>query len=265
VAPNPSPGGSDARASQDVGAPRGGGDDPSLTAAKPDQPRGAETPPASAPQNKDSAGLGAAGAAPRSPNASPGAAPPAPGPGAASVDTPGSSASRAAVAPPPGAAEAPPPRPPAASGGDYAASAQDLTVAYLQYWSAPADVALEAASRLYAPQILFYGRRTSARAVFEEKRRFVRRWPVRDYRPITGTMRTTCDGSPPICRVRTAIEFTASNPRRRRRSQGTALLELHVSFAGGDPVIVAETSGVATRGRIPRGETLDDDDDDSGR
>jgi hypothetical protein len=185
--------------------------------------------------------------------------------GAASPDGPGDNASRTAVAPPPAPSEAPFPRAPAASGGDYAASAQDLTVAYLKYWSAPADVALEAAPRLYAPQVLFYGRRTSARAVFEEKRRFVRRWPVRDYRPITGTMRTTCDGGPPVCRVRTAIEFTASNPRRRRRSQGTALLELQVSFAGGDPVIVAETSDVASRGRGSRSEILDDDDADIGR
>jgi hypothetical protein len=170
------------------------------------------------------------------------------------------------VASPPGTTEVPPSRLPATSGGgDYAAAAQDLTVAYLQYWSAPADVALDAAARLYAPQILFYGRRTSARAVFEEKRRFLRRWPVRDYRPITGTMRTTCDGGPPICRVRTAIEFTASNPRRRRRSQGTALLDLQVSFAGGDPVIVAEASDVASRGRGSRSEILDDDDADVGR
>jgi hypothetical protein len=101
----------------------------------------------------------------------------------------------------------------------------------------------------------------SARALFEEKRRFVRRWPVRDYQPRMDSMRTVCDPAPPICTVRTVVDFTASSPERGRRSQGSSLLQLGISFASGEPLIVFENSQVTSRARSPRSEDVEDDDD----
>jgi hypothetical protein len=60
-------------------------------------------------------------------------------------------------------------------------AAQQLAVDYLDVWSAPNALALEAMPRFYAKQVEFHGRRMSAEALFAEKRRFVRRWPVRSY------------------------------------------------------------------------------------
>jgi hypothetical protein len=135
-------------------------------------------------------------------------------------------------------------------------------VAYLAYWSAPNAIALDATPEFYAPRVLFHGRQMSARALFEEKRRFVRRWPVRDYQPRMETMRTTCDPAPPICTVRTVFDFAASSPQTGKRSQGTALLQLGVSFAGGEPMIVFESSRVTSRGRSARSEAFEEDEDD---
>ncbi len=102
----------------------------------------------------------------------------------------------------------------------------------------------------------------SARALFEEKRRFVRRWPVREYHARPETMRATCDTAPPICTVRTVFDFAASSPQTGKRSQGTALLQLGVSFAGGEPMIVFESSQVTSRARGGRSEVFEDDEED---
>jgi hypothetical protein len=142
------------------------------------------------------------------------------------------------------------------------AAAEELATAYLAYWSAPNALTLDATPDFYAAQVLFHGRQMGARALFEEKRRFVRRWPVRDYRPRRETMRTTCDPAPPICTVRTVFDFSASNPQTGRRSQGTSLLQLGVSFADGEPRIVFETSQVTSRIPSARSEAFEDDADD---
>ncbi|KMO27577.1 hypothetical protein VQ03_30450, partial [Methylobacterium tarhaniae] len=49
------------------------------------------------------------------------------------------------------------------------------------------------------------------------------------------------------CRVQATVDFSAFSPDRGVRSQGTVDLELAVSFAGGRPVIVSETSRVVRR------------------
>jgi hypothetical protein len=141
------------------------------------------------------------------------------------------------------------------------AAAEDLATAYFEYWSAPNAITLDATPDFYAPNVLFHGRQMSARALFEEKRRFVRRWPVREYTARPETMRTTCDSAPPICTVRMVFDFTATSPQTGKRSQGTALLQLGVSFSAGQPMIVFESSQVTSRARSARGGVFEDDDD----
>lgn len=150
---------------------------------------------------------------------------------------------------------------PSAGASEHARAAEEFTVAYLDYWSGANSAALDTTPDFYAPQVLFYGREVSARALVDEKRRFFRRWPVRDYRVLPDTMRTTCDPAPPVCIVRTTFAFTASNPRSRRLSQGTALLQLGVSFASRHPLIVFETSQVMSRRRNGGRDALDASDD----
>jgi hypothetical protein len=136
-------------------------------------------------------------------------------------------------------------------------AARQLAVDYLDFWSAPNPLALDTMSAFYGPTVEFHGREIGARALMEKKRRFVRRWPVRAYMPHFDTLWTACDRSEELCTVRTAFDFTAINPERRRRSQGSGSLELQISFAGDRPVIVSEASRVvrgdacAERSRSP--------------
>jgi hypothetical protein len=84
--------------------------------------------------------------------------------------------------------------------------------------------------------------------VLAEKRRFAKRWPQRSYSYRFTTMQVACDAHVPHCTVRSLFDFTASDPRRGRRSLGTGEHELVVSFAGTRPVFAVENSRVLRRG-----------------
>jgi hypothetical protein len=129
------------------------------------------------------------------------------------------------------------------------AAAEALAAAYLRTWSAPGDLTLESTTDFYAPRVRFHGRMMSARELLEEKRRFVRRWPERDYRPRLNTMGTACSSRSATCTVRSVFDFSAANPSAGRRSHGIGTLELVVSFTGDRAVITEESSVVLGRGR----------------
>jgi hypothetical protein len=253
-----------------------------------DPPRPGESPTPAAPSAPGTVQPEApAPAQPRRVDVLPPASGPAAEPGPAGAPVPGVSRPNTAAQPePPGPrprqedAAAPPPKTPDAPAADargprgqphtpspsagasqHARAAEEFTVTYLDYWSGADRAALDAAPDFYAPQVIFHGRQMSARALVAEKRRFFRRWPERDYRVLPDTMRVTCDPAPPVCTVRTTFAFTASNPRSRRLSQGTALLQLGVSFASGHPVIVFENSQVISRRRNGGSDMLDARDD----
>ena len=140
-------------------------------------------------------------------------------------------------------------------------AARQLAVDYLDFWSAPNALTLEVMPRFYSQRVDFHGRSMSAEAVIEEKRRFVRRWPVRSYTAQIDTLRASCAPGTQTCAVKGLFAFTATDPRRGRRSQGAADLELQVTFEGERPTIIAETSRVIARGRTREGAALDDIED----
>ncbi|WP_232629338.1 hypothetical protein [Methylobacterium sp. Leaf118] len=132
---------------------------------------------------------------------------------------------------------------------EWAGTAQRMSVAYLDSVSSPGEGMVAAAPRFYGERIRFHGRTMSLSALMAEKRRFVRRWPERSYEP-QGEPRVGCDAGSATCLVRIVHTFTAASPGRGTRSQGLAELVLTVSFAGGRPVIVAESSRVLRRGSL---------------
>lgn len=123
----------------------------------------------------------------------------------------------------------------------------DLTTSYLQLWSTSNEAALADVAQVYSDRIRFYGRTVSQRELWNEKRRFTQRWPVRSYAHRPGTMRTDCDVAGRSCRVRAIIDWTASNPRRGASSRGSSLFELGIDFSGQQPVVRTESGQVVAR------------------
>ncbi|MXQ14722.1 hypothetical protein [Microvirga makkahensis] len=120
--------------------------------------------------------------------------------------------------------------------------AKDFAIDYLTSWSARNDVALDATAELYALRVLFHGRTVSREQLHKEKRRFVRRWPEREYRPRPNSIGAECKPDGTVCTVHMVFDYTAVNPKRRRISEGSGALRLIVEFIGEKPVIVAEHS-----------------------
>lgn len=123
----------------------------------------------------------------------------------------------------------------------------DLTTSYLQLWSTSNEAALADVGQIYDRRIRFYGRMVDRRALWNEKRQFTRRWPVRTYAHRPGTMRTDCDVAGRTCRVRAIIDWTASNPNRGAASRGSSLFELGIDFSGPQPLVQSETGQVVAR------------------
>ena len=128
-------------------------------------------------------------------------------------------------------------------------AAKSFAIEYLNSWSGANDEVLGATAELYAPRVLFHGRTISMQALFDEKRRFVQRWPERDYRPRPESMGVTCNPAGEVCTVHAVFDFVAANPGRRRRSEGTGALQLIVQFIGDKPIIVAEHSTLLAQDR----------------
>jgi hypothetical protein len=127
-------------------------------------------------------------------------------------------------------------------------AARDLAFTYLSVWSAPNRVALASAPSFYGPTVRFHRQVRTIGSILAEKRRFAERWPDRHYRYRPATTRVSCQPRGTQCIVRSSFDFSASNPHRRRRSQGIGEHELVVSFSGSRPVIAAEDSRILQRG-----------------
>jgi hypothetical protein len=126
-------------------------------------------------------------------------------------------------------------------------AAQDLAVNYLDLWSVSNHQAWQTIPEFYSARVLFHGKRMGFGKLLAEKRRFARRWPDRDYRYRPDTMNVRCSPNSNTCTVRSAFDFQAANSKLGRRARGVGAHELVVSFAGGRPVIVSETSRVLSR------------------
>jgi hypothetical protein len=127
-------------------------------------------------------------------------------------------------------------------------AARDLAITYLDRWSAPNGLSLALASAFYAPTVMFHGQMRSLPSVLAEKRRIAERWPDRSYHYRPETTQVACETRRAMCTVWSIFDYSATNPGDGRRSRGIGDHELVVSFSGGRPVIVSESSRVLRRG-----------------
>lgn len=125
----------------------------------------------------------------------------------------------------------------------------DLAYAYLQGWSSGNAQALADVRALYGPRVNFYGQTIGQRNLFDQKRRFGERWPVRRYQHRPGTMRITCEGRTQACLIRSVIDWVAANPERRAVSRGSSTFELGIAFSGPKPVVLFEKGHVIRTAR----------------
>lgn len=122
-----------------------------------------------------------------------------------------------------------------------------IATRYLQVWSSNGAAAVESVRRTYMPAVAFYGRTYTHRQLVAEKRRAIRRWPVRRYAHRPGTMHIACDVSHNRCTARSIMDFAVANPARGAAKRGSARFALGIDFAGPSPRIFYEGGSLNSR------------------
>lgn len=120
----------------------------------------------------------------------------------------------------------------------------DLTASYLRTWSMPQAATAPYVERVYADRVSFYGRTLDRNGLLDEKKRFVRRWPVRRYAVRPGTVRVFCDGAARSCRLLSVLDWQAASPARRAAARGSSSFEQRIDFSAARPAVVHESGRV---------------------
>jgi hypothetical protein len=125
----------------------------------------------------------------------------------------------------------------------------EIALRYLAMWSSSDDrAAVESVPSLYEPSVVFYRQVYSHRKLIEEKRRAVRRWPIRRYVHRPGAMQVTCSVEEQRCAVLSVTDYEVSNPARHATRRGSAKFSLGISFRGREPRIFWEGGSIGRRG-----------------
>jgi hypothetical protein len=122
----------------------------------------------------------------------------------------------------------------------------DLVESYHDQWSAGGDVNYDYVQNYYAEQVTFYGRPVNLSDIYDEKLKFSKRWPLRDYRIKPSTIDIDCF-SDTDCHASYVVEFDARSPARNKSASGLSrgFISLHRFPEGWR--ITQETSEVIAR------------------
>lgn len=123
--------------------------------------------------------------------------------------------------------------------------------AYHRAWSSPNSAALLFMSAVYTEDLEFYGKRTSANSVMDEKRKFAERWPIRDYSIRDGSLRVTCAST--SCSVSALVDWFAHCPSRRKSANGVATFDFQIDT---DRLVITRETGSVIKGQAASPEGM---------
>ena len=145
--------------------------------------------------------------------------------------TPGEPAAAAPQASPaPNSAALAPATRPAAAASSLAQRATAFVIEDMNQSQGSTADFLNYARKALDDRIDYYGKSTARAEVLKDKERYVKSWPVRTYRLLTETMRTSCNESQSSCQVSGLLEFNLSNPATGKTSAGTSSFEYGIRF-----------------------------------
>ena len=123
------------------------------------------------------------------------------------------------------------------------AKAEQTVQAFLMLWAHDEGVNEAAVQRLYAPEVIYYGKRFSRQQILADKLRFASHWPVRDYKQVPSTLTADCDRNGAVCTLRVLITWRRVT-HSRQASFGKARLSLKFAVVEGNRKIVREAARI---------------------
>ena len=116
---------------------------------------------------------------------------------------------------------------------------------YLATWSSDNQIALDFIANHYLSDVLFYGKSTPRGTIMQQKEAFVRRWPIRSYVIVPGSVSTNCVNG--ACEITATIEWTNRSIERGADSFGVATFTLRLVGQGTGTKIASESGAVIAR------------------
>lgn len=130
---------------------------------------------------------------------------------------------------------------------DYATAAKEHILGVVAVFSSSNAEYLALTETLFADRVSYYGKSLSRAQVLRDKRNFVKRFPIRDYRVQTEYLEASCsEAAEPVCRVTGRVRFKAVKPSGRV-SSGVASFDYLMVAAGDSFLITKETGDVISR------------------
>jgi hypothetical protein len=124
--------------------------------------------------------------------------------------------------------------------------AQNMATFVSSYFAAGSTGNIDDMRKYYANSVMYFGKKMSIDNIIDEKKRFVKRWPIRDYAIRHGSVRVKCTD---ICTVVGVVDWNVKSLDRDATTFGSAAFTFNIvpinSAIGG--VIIFEDSTVTTR------------------
>jgi len=116
---------------------------------------------------------------------------------------------------------------------------------YMATWSSDNQTALAFIANHYVSDVLFYGKSTPRGTIMQQKEAFVRRWPIRSYVIVPGSVSTNCVSD--ACEITATVEWTNRSIERGADSSGVATFTLRLVGQGTGTMITTENGSVMAR------------------
>ncbi len=124
-------------------------------------------------------------------------------------------------------------------------AATEFLARYYGTWSQPNDVALGYVQSLYADLVDFYGASTPRQTILDMKRKFLERWPERQYSVRPESVKVDCTLSNRTCLVTGLVDWDCRSNARAARSAGQSNFSLRVIFdQSGRAEVIGENGSV---------------------
>jgi TPR repeat protein len=114
-------------------------------------------------------------------------------------------------------------------------------------WSANDEKASKVAANVYADTVNFYGQNVTRNEIIKQKKAFLTRWPVRNYRERPEETRVSCNLVGKRCSITGIVDWQVESEIRNARSKGVSEFELEIDYSSGMPQVVMEDGRVSQR------------------
>ena len=111
---------------------------------------------------------------------------------------------------------------------------------YFSVWANDGTATPQAVEKFYASRVNYYGREMTPAEVYQDKSYLIRRWPIRAYHVVPGSVIALCSEDHDSCQVTLVMDFRSENPALGVGVQGETTVSLLLARQGGQMKIERE-------------------------